>query len=88
MKRQFLVGGQCHRLLDLHPELTDAYYYKDSLIMRCYMGLGYLGKLFFPLVRLLDYCRIPQPRVVYLFYLGWHYVRGLRVADKKPEPAA
>ncbi len=81
MRRQFVVGRSCPTLLKLHPELSALYYYKKSALMMSFVGVGYFGRLFLPVVRLLDYCYIPQPRIVYLFFLGWYYVRGLRSAE-------
>lgn len=83
MRRQFLVGRICPTLLSIHSELGALYHYKDSPMSRAFIALGYLGQPVLPVVRLLDYLHVPLPRALYLAYLGWYYVRGLRAGEKE-----
>ncbi|MBU0679677.1 MAG: glycosyltransferase [Verrucomicrobia bacterium] len=82
MQRQFNVGRMCPQILELHPEMGAKRDFEDTPALRCFIGFGYFARLFLPVVRSLDYQRVPLPRMVYLFYLGWYYVRGLMSARR------
>lgn len=83
MRRQFNIGMVTLQMLEIHPELTQEYINHRSWQWRLNGLLQYPVFMIFPLIRILDYIRLPLPRRVYGFFLRWSYVKGWRGAHKE-----